>query len=38
MNNDFLKYIKSRGFLHQCTNQDGIEGDSQKNYIRLHWL
>ncbi len=25
MNNDFLKYIKSRGFLHQCTNQDGIE-------------
>ena len=24
MKNDFLKYIKSRGFLHQCTNQNGV--------------
>ena len=25
MNNDFLKYIKSRGYLHQCTNQNGSD-------------
>ena len=22
--NDFLKYIKSRGYLHQCTNEAGV--------------
>ena len=22
--NDFLKYIKSRGYLHQCTNESGV--------------
>ena len=24
MNNEFLKYIKSRGYLHQCTNEIGV--------------
>ena len=34
--NDFLKYIKSRGYLHQCTNEIGVSQtlkDSSLGYI-----
>ena len=34
--NDFLKYIKSRGYLHQCTNEIGVSQtlkDSSIGYI-----
>ena len=34
--NDFLKYIKSRGYLHQCTNEIGVSRalkDSSLGYI-----
>ena len=30
MKNDFLKYIKSRGYLHQCTNENGISETLKK--------
>ena len=35
MNNEFLKYIKSRGYLHQCTNEIG-ETNFEKSNIWLY--
>ena len=29
--NDFLKYIKSRGYLHQCTNEAGVTQSLKKS-------
>ena len=29
--NDFLKYIKSRGYLHQCTNEAGVNKTLEKS-------
>ncbi len=33
MKNDFLKYIKSRGYLHQCTNDKVLEKKLRKSKV-----
>ena len=33
MKNDFLKYIKSRGYLHQCTNETAVNATLKQSTI-----
>ena len=36
MKNDFLKYIKSRGYLHQCTNDKVL--DEKLNHSKVGYI
>ena len=36
MKNDFLKYIKSRGYLHQCTNDKVL--DEELNHSKVGYI